>query len=83
MKDVKYNDLEDMVYRAQLTYDEIIDVLEIRYFPTKRLRFSLKPEIYQLSHINKTLKYILPDNMNKSVTIDEKILKTNYKSIKR
>ena len=28
-KIVKYNDLEDLVYRMQLTYDEIIDVLDL------------------------------------------------------
>ena len=58
LKNVKYNDLEDMVYRMQLTYDEIIDVLELKYIPTKRLGYSLKPEINQLSDINKTLRYI-------------------------
>ena len=26
----KYNDLEDLVYRMQLTYDEIIDVLDLK-----------------------------------------------------
>ena len=26
LKNVKYNDLEDFVYRFQLTYDEIIDI---------------------------------------------------------
>ena len=35
LKNVKYNDLEDLVYRMQLTYDEIIDVLDLKYIPTK------------------------------------------------
>ena len=26
LKNVKYNDLKDLVYRMQLTYDEIIDI---------------------------------------------------------
>ena len=30
LKKVKYNDLEDLVYRMQLTYDEIIDVLDLK-----------------------------------------------------
>ena len=34
LKNVKYNDLEDMVYRFQLTYDEIIDILDLKYIPT-------------------------------------------------
>ena len=35
-KNVKYNDLEDLVYRFQLTYDEIIDILDLKYLPTKK-----------------------------------------------
>ena len=29
LKTAKYNDIEDFVYRMQLTYDEIIDVLDL------------------------------------------------------
>ena len=36
LKNVKYNDLEDMVYRMQLTYDEVIGVLDLNIFPQKR-----------------------------------------------
>ena len=79
MENVKYSDLEDMVYRMQLTYDEILDVSELKYIPTKRIGYSLKHNIYQISDINKTLKYILPDNVKILVTIDEKILKSNLK----
>ena len=37
LKNLKYNDLEDLVYRFQLTYDEIIDIFDIKYNPTKRI----------------------------------------------
>ena len=30
LKNVKYKDLDDLVYRMQLTYDEIIDVLDLK-----------------------------------------------------
>ena len=63
----------------QLTYDEIIDVLELKYIPTKRTGYSLKPNIYQISDINKSTKNILPDNVKISVTIDEEIFKSNLK----
>ena len=33
---VKYNDLKDLVYRMQLTYDEITHILDLKYIPTKR-----------------------------------------------
>ena len=79
MKKVKYNDLEDTVYRMQLTYDEIIDVLKFKYIPTKRTGYSLKANIYQISDINKSLENILQDNVKIIVTIDEKIFKANLK----
>ena len=37
LRNVKNNGLKDIVYRMQLTYDEIIDILELKYFPTKRI----------------------------------------------
>ena len=35
-KKVKYNDLEDLVYRMRLPCDEIMDILDLKYIPTKR-----------------------------------------------
>ena len=79
LKKATYEDVEDLVYRFQLTYDEIIDILDLKYILTKRRGYSLKPNIYQISDINETLKYILPDNVKKSVTIDDNKLKSNLK----
>ena len=31
IKNVEYNDLEDMVFRMELTYNEIIDILDVKY----------------------------------------------------
>ena len=75
LKNVKYNDLEDLVYRMQLTRDEMIDVLDIKYIPTKRTGYSLNTGIYEVNDLNNTLKYILPDNVKVSVTIDDIRLK--------
>ena len=36
LKNAKYNDLEDLVYRMQLTYDGIINILDLKYIPTKK-----------------------------------------------
>ena len=35
----KYKYKEDLVYGMQLTYDESIDVLDLKYNPTKRIIF--------------------------------------------
>ena len=77
---VKYNDLRDLIYRMQLTYNENIDVLDLEYIPTKRTGYSLNPGIYEVVDLNNTLKYILPDNVKINVTIDAIRLKTNLKT---
>ena len=79
LKNVKYNDLEDLVYRMRLSYDEIMNILDLRYIPTKRTGYSLNPGIYEVIDLNNTLKYILPDNVKISVTIDDIRLKSNLK----
>ena len=45
LKKAKYNDLEDLVYRMRLSYDEIIDILDLKNIPTKRMGYSTKPNI--------------------------------------
>ena len=37
LRKVKYNDLEDLVYRMRLSYDEIINILDLKNIPTKRI----------------------------------------------
>ena len=68
---VKNNHLEDLVYRMRLSYDEIKDILDLKYIPTKRTGYSLNPGIYEVDDLNNTLKYILPDKVKVSVTIDD------------
>ena len=63
----------------QLTYNEIIDILDLKYIPTKRLGYYLKPGFYEVVDLNNTLKHILPDNVKVSVTIDDFRLKSNLK----
>ena len=81
LKNVRYNDLENLVYRMQLTYDEIIDNLELKYIPTNRTGYRLNPSIYEVVDLHNTLKHILPDNVKVNVTIDDVRLKSNLKKI--
>ena len=80
LKNAKFNDLEDMVYRFQLTYDEIMDILHLKYIPTKRAGYSLNPGIYEVVDLNNTLKYILPNNVKVNITIDDSKLKSLLKT---
>ena len=68
LKKAKYNDLEDLVYRMKLTYDEIMDILDLKYISTKRIGFSLDPGIYEIVDLNNTLNHILPDNVKINIT---------------
>ena len=79
LKNAKYNDLEDLVYRMRLSYDEIMDILDLNYIPTKRTCYSLNPGIYEVVDLNNTLKHILPDNVKVNITIDDIRLKSNLK----
>ena len=79
LRNLKYNDLEDLVYRMRLSYDEIKDILDLEYIPTKRTGFSFNPGFYEVDDLKNKLKYYLPDNVKVSVTIDDIRLKSNIK----
>ena len=44
----------------QLTCDEIINILDLKYIPTKRMGYSIEPNIYNVVDLNKTFKKIYP-----------------------
>ena len=79
LKNAKYNDLEDLVYRMRLSYDEIMDILDLKYIPTKKTGYSLNPGIYEVIDLNKSLKHIIPNNVKVNITIDDIRLKSNLK----
>ena len=68
-----------MVYRLQLTYDEILDALDLKYIATKRTGYSIEPNIYNVVDLNKTLKNILPNNVKIDINIDERKYKIDLK----
>ena len=79
LKNAKFDDLEDLVYRFKLTFDEIMDILDLKYIPTKRTGYSLDPGIYEVVDLNNTLNHILPNNVKVNITIDDIRLKSNLK----
>ena len=64
----------------RLSYDEIMNILDLKYIPTKRTGYSLNPGIYEVIDLNNALKYILPDNVKVFITIDDIRLKSNLKT---
>ena len=64
----------------RLSYDENINILDLKFIPKKRTGYSLNPGIYEVIDLNNTLKYILPDNVKVNVAIDDIRLKSNLKT---
>ena len=63
----------------QFTYNEIIDIVDLNYIPSKRISYSVPPSVYQIVDINKTLEYILPDKVKVNINIGDIKLKSNLK----
>ena len=63
----------------QLTFDEVIDILDLKYIPTKTTGYSLNPGIYEVIDLNEMLKYISPDNVKVNFTTDVIRLNSNLK----
>ena len=81
LKRVKYRDLEDMVYRLQLTYDKIIDILDVKYIAGLTKGYTLPPGIYEVTDINTTLKSLLPKEVKVNITIDDVRIKSNLTNL--
>ena len=70
-------DLEDMVYREELTHDEIVDILVVIFFPASTTRDTLAPRMNKISDINLMLKSLFPNKVKVIITIDDIRLRTN------
>ena len=64
----------------RLSYDEIMDILDLKHIPAKGTGYSLIPGIYKVVDSNNTLKHILPDTVKVNITIDDIRLKSNLKT---
>ena len=69
-----------MAYGMQLTYDEIMDKLDLKYIPSKIISYYPHPSIYKNSNLNKTPEYVSPDNVELTITNDDIRLKSNLNS---
>ena len=77
LKSASYHDLEDLVYRMELTYDEFRNILDIKNFPSETTGCNLKPRSYEISDVNKTLDISIPDIVKLIITIGDITLKSN------
>ena len=75
MEKSTYNDLEDMVYRFPLTYNRIIDILNLKYIPSTNIRYTPPPGINESIDIILVLKSLFPEEVKVNVTVDDIRLK--------
>ena len=54
---VKYRDLEDMVCRTELTYDEIGEILDICSIGASSIGHTSPARVYEISDVNLMLKF--------------------------
>ena len=73
----EYNDLEDMVFSMQLTYPEVVEILDTKYVDASCTGYTLEPGIYEISDINIMLKSLFPDEVEVSNTTDDIRLSSN------
>ena len=60
-----------MVYGMELTYDEFMDVLDIKYSRATSIGYTLPPGLYEIGDINSTLNFLLPNEVKVNITTDE------------
>ena len=61
----------------QLTYNEIVDILDVKCSPTSPIGFTFPPGIYEINDIDLMIKGSLPDEVKVNDTIDDIRLKSN------
>ena len=73
LKRLNYSDVEDMAYRLQLTYDKIIDILDVENISGSAIGYALPPALYKISDFNLMFKSLLPKEVkvyNKKMIVD-------------
>ena len=77
LKNTKHNDLEDLVYRYQITYDDFINILDLKIFNGSTKKYTLVPSVYEVIDNNFMLESLLSKEVKVNVTIDDVRLKPN------
>ena len=60
-----------MAFRMDLTFDELIDILDTKLIAASSAGHTLPPGIYEISDNNLTLKSLIPDDVEVIFTIPD------------
>ena len=66
-----------MVYRIQLTYNEIVDNMYVEYIAASTIGYTIPPGMYKITDINRMIKSIIPHDEKINIGIDDIRLKSN------
>ena len=66
-----------MVFRMELTYHEVAEILDTKYIDAKSTGYTFPPGSYEVFDINLMLKSSLPDEVKVNITIDDIRLRSN------
>ena len=55
-----HNELENMVYRKEITYEEIIDILDVKYIAGSPICYTLPTGVSEFSDPNLMMKLFFP-----------------------
>ena len=66
-----------MVHRIEVTYDEIVDIMDVKYIAAATIGHTLQAGIYEITDINLMLKSLLPDGIKVIIANDDNRLKSN------
>ena len=70
-----------MHFRLELTYTEILSILDLNYIYQSITKYTLPPGVYEISDFNWTFKSFLQDDYKINIIIDEIRLRSNLSNI--
>ena len=73
----EHNDLEDMVFRMELTYGETEEILDTKYTATSSTGYTLPPGIFEIAFFDLMLKSFFPDEVKVKITNNDIRLRSN------
>ena len=65
-----------MVYRLKLTYNDLIDKLDVTYISGSTIGYTIPPGVCEVKEINLMLKFLIFGKVKLYIAIDESRLKS-------
>ena len=83
IKSGNYKNIIDIVFRVEITFDEIIDVLDTKYFNASSTGYTLPPGKYKFIDPKSMFNTLLPVDIKVDITIDDTRQRSNLNTEKK